>query len=154
MMLQSHYQGDWTGGVGREAFGGMDHKTTNLGVRSSNLFGRAKSSTKIETSLYYRNPPCRMRKSAWHLHGKERGLLVSTRASDAGRFCDYASGLLQRSCLQRRRWHPTSALACCRVCKPRIDGSYPATGKFAARIRRRPIKILRLYDKEPRQGGS
>jgi hypothetical protein len=106
-------------------------QTTNLGVRSSNLFGRAKSSTKIETSLYYRNPPCRMGKSAWHLHGKERGLLVSTRASDAGRLCDYASGcLLQRNCLQRRRWHPISALACCRVCKPGIDG--PCCGKFGA----------------------
>jgi hypothetical protein len=59
-------------------------QTTNLGVRSSNLFGRAKRSTKIETSLYYRNPPCRMGKSAWHLHGKERGLLVSTRAPKRG----------------------------------------------------------------------
>jgi hypothetical protein len=29
-----------------------EQQTTNLGVRSSNLFGRAKSSTKIETSLY------------------------------------------------------------------------------------------------------
>jgi hypothetical protein len=31
-----------------------------------------------------------MGKSAGHLHGKERGLLVSTRASDAGRLSDYA----------------------------------------------------------------
>jgi hypothetical protein len=100
---------------------------TNLGVRSSNLFGRAKSSTKIETSSYYRNPPCRMGRSAWHLHGKERGLLVSTRAPKRGT-CGkellmlVSSRLLQGNCLQGRRWHPTSALACCRVCKPRIDG--------------------------------
>jgi hypothetical protein len=73
-----------------------------------------------------------MGKSAWHLHGKERGLLVSTRASDAGRLCDYASGcLLQRNCLQRRRWHPTSAPACCRVCKPRIVADILQTCPFS-----------------------
>src|ERR1700741_4989025 len=62
---------------------------------------RAKSSTKVETSRYYRNPPRRMRKSAWHLHGKERGLLVSTRASDAGWLCDYASGCYCKGTVSR-----------------------------------------------------
>ena len=42
-----------------------------------------------------------MRKSAWHLHGKERGLLVSTRASDAGWLCDYASGCYCKGIVSR-----------------------------------------------------
>jgi len=45
------------------------HQTTNLGVRSSNLFGRAKTSTNIGLNCVPENVPCRIKKSAWYLHG-------------------------------------------------------------------------------------
>ena len=47
-------------------------KTTNLGVRSSNLFGRAITSMFSERILASINLPCRMKKSAWYLHGCAR----------------------------------------------------------------------------------
>jgi len=63
----------WSAGV---APSGVEHhaqrtRTTNLGVRSSNLFGRATSSFKITTILAVAYLPCRTKKFAWYLHGRQ-----------------------------------------------------------------------------------
>ncbi len=48
---------------------GPSRQTTNLGVRSSNLFGRAITSTFSERILASASVPCRIEKTAWYLHG-------------------------------------------------------------------------------------
>jgi uncharacterized membrane protein len=47
-----------------------EYQTTNLGVRSSNLFGRAKMVINTGISHPSISLPCRIKYSAWHLHGK------------------------------------------------------------------------------------
>ena len=48
---------------------GPSRQTTNLGVGSSNLSGRATSQENHSIILGSENLPCRTEKSAWHLHG-------------------------------------------------------------------------------------
>ena len=48
---------------------GPSRQTTNLGVGSSNLSGRATSLENHSIILESENLPCRTEKSAWHLHG-------------------------------------------------------------------------------------
>ena len=47
----------------------FERQTTNLGVRSSNLFGRATSQANHTIIFELQKLPCRTEKSAWHLHG-------------------------------------------------------------------------------------
>jgi hypothetical protein len=48
----------------------IEQQTTNLGVGSSNLSGRARSQIKVRTICTPEKVPCRMKLSAWHPHGE------------------------------------------------------------------------------------
>src|SRR5258707_6813982 len=76
----------------------QERQTTNLGVRSSNLFGRARNPINTIITCVAESAPCRIRKSAWHLHGQramgfdssmeskkrgERGLAIQEMISSA-----------------------------------------------------------------------
>jgi hypothetical protein len=77
----------------------MEHQTTNLGVGSSNLSGRATSPANHSIILESQKLPCRSEKSAWHLHG-----WVQVRCNSGNTSETESAILFQR----RQPWSPVS----------------------------------------------
>jgi hypothetical protein len=66
--LEGFYTRNFT--FGTHSFAGST-RTTNLGVRSSNLFGRAKNRPTIVINSTSKMCHAEWDKFAWHLHGTE-----------------------------------------------------------------------------------